>query len=268
MNLLSVIALILIFLGGLGGILLTIGQYKSSAVDKSDIINTTKIENAKLKQDLKEIKNERDSLNKTLEKRDLSLAEQTAEIISLNRKLQDKSNYIQNYLTGGNSFPFLEVQESRNSKSDAQRSLFRIVNNFEMPIYNLQIAGFNYDQIETKSVKKSNNSRITINYDQYLKCRVINQFFNELPPHTSITLQEEIPLVEKRYFVIFSSRGQAVMEKIVTVQLGQELLYGAQLVRLKDHTVLKEDFSPLNDEKKKEKIKDRLNTIPVILYFN
>ena len=49
MNVLTITALVLIFLGGVGAILLTIGQSISSSQDKKDIINTTKEENINLK---------------------------------------------------------------------------------------------------------------------------------------------------------------------------------------------------------------------------
>jgi hypothetical protein len=49
MNGLTVAALGLIFLGGIGAILLVIGQAKSSQEDKLEIINTTKNENFYLK---------------------------------------------------------------------------------------------------------------------------------------------------------------------------------------------------------------------------
>ncbi|MNR59322.1 hypothetical protein D3C85_1805560 [compost metagenome] len=58
MNTLTIIALILIFLGGLGAILLTIGQSLSSADDKKDIMDTTKSENKILKDELSQIRKE------------------------------------------------------------------------------------------------------------------------------------------------------------------------------------------------------------------
>jgi predicted PurR-regulated permease PerM len=85
MNTISIIALILIFLGGVGAILLTIGQSISSTDDKTDIINTTKNENSALKKDLIEIKRERDSLNKTLALRDSNIQKQNKNIIDLSQ---------------------------------------------------------------------------------------------------------------------------------------------------------------------------------------
>ena len=90
MNVLSIIALCLIFLGGCGAILLSIGQANSSANDKLEIINTTKSENELLKNELKEIKKERDALNNILEQRDHRIKEQNNNIIYLSTKYMTK----------------------------------------------------------------------------------------------------------------------------------------------------------------------------------
>ncbi|MEC3879142.1 hypothetical protein [Parapedobacter sp. 10938] len=91
MNTLTIIALVLIFLGGVGAILLTIGQASSTQKDKLEIINTTKSENTRLKLDLEEIKRERDLLNETLTDRDAEIQTQNKAIIDLTLRLSEKS---------------------------------------------------------------------------------------------------------------------------------------------------------------------------------
>jgi hypothetical protein len=80
MNTITIIALVLIFSGGIGAILLTIGQTVSSAKNKNEIINITKEENIKLKIDLAEIKEERNELSKALTKRDSAIEEKNDKI--------------------------------------------------------------------------------------------------------------------------------------------------------------------------------------------
>lgn len=80
MNTITIAALILIFLGGVGAILLTIGQSISSGKDKDDIINTTKDENTELKKLLKE--------------RDSNISKQNGEILELSKQLRQKSEQI------------------------------------------------------------------------------------------------------------------------------------------------------------------------------
>ena len=84
------IALILIGLGGIGGILLVIGQANSSSIDKADIINTTKNKNNELKEQIVELKNERKKLNKNLKARDNRIQKQQKKI-----KLNEMWNKVQ-----------------------------------------------------------------------------------------------------------------------------------------------------------------------------
>lgn len=120
MNTLTIIALILILLGGIGAILLAVGQSKSSQADKSEIINTTQNENKDLKARLVEIKDERDKLSITLEARDKKSQEQNQNIESLSNKLVEKSEYIEKYVSGGNNYPYIEMNrvQSDNGKDD------------------------------------------------------------------------------------------------------------------------------------------------------
>lgn len=59
MNIISIIALVMIFLGGIGAILLTIGQSIDSAKTKQDLIDVKKGENIELKKQLVDIQRER-----------------------------------------------------------------------------------------------------------------------------------------------------------------------------------------------------------------
>lgn len=95
----------MIFIGGIGAILLAIGQSISSQNDKTEIISTTKEENKQLKNELADIKKERDVLNKELAIRDKKIHEQTDTIIELQKQqnadfknkldLENQSNFNQ-----------------------------------------------------------------------------------------------------------------------------------------------------------------------------
>ena len=126
MNTLTIIALILIFLGGIRAILLTIGQSISSSQDKSDIINTTKNENINLKKDIAELKKERNELSEALAKRDAALQEKNDTIIELNNKLSKKSEYIQNYLTGGSGYQVIEIEHFATDNFNDISGLFSV----------------------------------------------------------------------------------------------------------------------------------------------
>jgi hypothetical protein len=268
MNTISIIALCFIFLGGVGAILLTIGQSISSTADKNDIINTTKSENAQLKNDLAEIKTERDSLSKNLELRDSNIRDQNKEIIALSEKLREKSDYIQEYLTGSQSFPYINYLETQNKQSNAKRIFFKINNDFNTPIYNLQVICFDYDLIESKLEKDFVPNKYIISYEKYMTCKVFHEKFDDLPPLTAITLQHEIPILEKRYYIVYSSRGKHVMEKIALVRVGNSLHFGAIVIRLEDMKVVKELFDDKVSDQTKQLLIKRLKTIPEILHFS
>lgn len=110
MNFITIVSLGLIFFGGIGAILLVIGQSISSQADKTEIISTTQNENKDLKIQLIEIKEERNKLASTLEARDIKLHEKNDTIIELNQKLSEKSEYIKNYVTGGDSWCYFSVR--------------------------------------------------------------------------------------------------------------------------------------------------------------
>jgi hypothetical protein len=108
MNFIIILALILIALGSVGAILLTIGQIISSSKDKTDIINTTKEQNKMLTDELRDIKQEGNKLADTLGARDERIRIQNEKIQSLNNRLAEKQDFIQDYLTGGKSYPLID----------------------------------------------------------------------------------------------------------------------------------------------------------------
>lgn len=100
MTILSIIALALIFLGGIGGILLAVSQSLEASKTKQDIIRTTQEENLKLKDQLLELRRERDSLKLDLEQRDERIQQQTSmlqaksdQIIGLQQESIEQNEY-------------------------------------------------------------------------------------------------------------------------------------------------------------------------------
>lgn len=92
MNILTIVSYVLIFLGGMGAILLAYSQAIGSEKDKKEIIANTKEQNTRLKEDLNLIKNERDSLSKILAERDERIKVQNENILELSNKLFEKSD--------------------------------------------------------------------------------------------------------------------------------------------------------------------------------
>jgi hypothetical protein len=267
MNTLSIVALILIFLGGVGAILLSIGQSISSAGDKNDIINTTKNENASLKKELAEIRKERDALSHTLEQRDSNIQEQNKSIISLSEKLAEKSEYIQNYLTGGKSFPFLDIREFPRNINEPQKFLFQLENNFELPIYNIEGLVYDYEIVKQKSFYKERFPEPFIKLDDLKAARILDIRFDAVPANKYRTFEKEFTAKDGSYYIIIHARNQAVVEKIAVLKVGEGFTYGFQVLNLKGE-ILKQDIKKDLPSEIKAKVIQRLNSIPNNMKFN
>lgn len=267
MNTISIVSLFLIFLGGIGAILLTIGQSISSTSDKNDIINTTKSENSLLKKELKEIKKERDALNNALEKRDFNIQEQSKNIIALSQKLTEKSEYIQNYITGGNSFPFLDIRSFPKIKDDLQNFLFQLENHFELPIYNIEGEVFDYDLIKDKSYYKNGFPDPFIKFNDYKASKILDIHFQEIPANKYKTIDQQFMVKDGGYHVKIHARNQTIIEKIAVLKIGKGYYYGFQVLNLKGK-ILKQDINEEMPMEIKAKVIQRLNSIPNNMKLN
>lgn len=261
MNTLTIVALILIFLGGIGAILLTVAQSISSAVDKNDIITTTKNENIELKKALQELKDERDSLSKSLAKRDENIQKQNAEIIFLSEKLSEKSDYIQNSLTGREGFLFIDIRSFYSQKNEVSSFLFRIENNFDFPQYNVSLDVFDYDVLESKVFRLENQEDPLIQADDYKAARILQATYDEIPPHEYRDVDRKFDVRPGRYYLQIHTRGRTTTEKIVVLKVGEGHYYGFQVFDRNGkmlQQLIKEDM-PQHIQKQ---VLNQLNAIP------
>jgi hypothetical protein len=264
MNTISVIALILIFLGGIGAILLTIGQSISSSEDKNDIINTTKSENLGLKNDLKDIKIERNKLNKTLEKRDAKIQEQNDSIFKLNEKLAEKSDYIQNYLTGGKGFPILYLNKMINDKNNMTKYGMELENNSDLPIYYVSCHVMDYDKIEPSIYTKANSNIKFVTQKDLDNSIIFNYTFSEMSPHVREQLGFDFDLKSGRYRAKLSTRNIKLVQKIALLNVGKETYYGYKTVTYEGKTIFETKFIGVPQAIKKI-LKEQLESIPTDL---
>lgn len=256
MNTISIIALILIFFGGIGAILLTIGQSISSSADKNDIINTTKEENRHLKTQLDEIKRERDLLNETLEKRDENISSQNKSIIDLSNKLADQSEYIQNFVTGGKGFPVISLLSL-----DNKSVMFRIQNKFDFPLYNVETHIFNYDIISGSYFKRAENpSEIFVKMSDYINARIAVKTWAEIPANEIKSIQDQFPLKVGRYLIKIQSRNQSIYEKLVVIDVDGTFRIGFQIFNSKNQLIYQSFDKNLNEKFRKPLI-SKLNSI-------
>lgn len=267
MNTLSIIALMLIFLGGLGAILLTIGQSISSSVDKNEIISTTKNENKNLKEDITELRKERNELSETLAKRDQVLQERNDIIIGLNYKLSEKSEYIQNYLTGGKGYPVVDVKTLATNNFNELYGMFyvRIVSKY--PVYNLDVNIVDYDKLSNSLKKVTYSKNPVLSVTDFNNSKIITHKIDELSPTQSRFFDKKIKLTEARYFIQLLARNDVYIEKMASLIDGTILYYGWQVYTL-DGKLLEKGFGENAPLHVQTKLTEKLNSIPTKINFD
>lgn len=253
MNTLTIIALSLIFLSGIGAILLTIGQSISSSQDKSDIINNTKEENKDLKKELSEIKSERKKLAEELNKR--------------NDELQEKSDYIEKYLTGGEGFPFIQIENFSTQDYNIATGMFNLEIISEFPMYNIRLNIYDYDLLESALSQNKIGSKSLITLQEFEKCRILKRQIEELTPPQTTYLYKKISLKECRYYIQIHARNNTFFEKVVSVIHNKNLSYAYQLYT-RDGKLLKEEYGENISSETKSLLLKKLNTISLSHNFD
>lgn len=261
MNALTILGLILIFIGGFGAILLSIGQYKSSAQDKFDIIKVTKDENTKLKIDIKELKLERISLSQALAERDNELKLQNNEVKRLNEKLVEKSEYIEEFVDGRNRFLYVEMKRILDEKSEKHNVVFSIQNSFEFPIYSIFIQAFDYNKLKaaTYIIKKENIPAIKMS--DYRESIIFEYKADEIPKGEHRMNLTQYPLEECSLYIKIHTRSKPVIQKFIIFKKGNDM-YGGFIVCDLSGTILKEHIYPNATKEIKMEVLSRLNEIP------
>jgi cell division protein FtsB len=267
MSTITIIALGLIFLGGIGAILLAIGQADSASKDKTEIIDITKQENVKLKNNIEELKRERDKLSTELTNRDSILQRKNDIIIELNQKLSAKSEYMQNYLTGGHGYPILDIEKFGPDNFSGLTGLFNLKSVSKFPIYNITINVFDYDLLQ-KSIKKvpfSNNLIVTLT--DFNNAKILSTKFNELSPSQTRFLDKKIKLQDARYYIQLQARNNAFIEKIVLLIHNAILYFGYQIFTI-DEKLIEQNFGENTSEEVKALMIHKLNTISLTNNFD
>lgn len=260
MNTITLIALILIGLGGLGGILLVIGQARSSFEDKTEIISTTKNENKELKQQITELKDERVKLNENLEERDKKIQEQNSKIENLSSKLVEKSEYIEKYVSGGESYPRIEIGELINANDGNSKLSFSLRNSFELPIYNIVIQAYDYDELQSKTFLIGDKKSIKLT--DYDNSRIIDFQRDLLTPLSSVTGLGTFTLKTYRLYIKIHTRNKTLIQKIAIINYEDHYYSGFTIYDLSSKKVIEENFNNNSPTKAQIELKEKLETIP------
>lgn len=263
MNTLTIIGLALIFIGGIGAILLTIGQSIGSQADKSEIINTAQNENKDLRIQLTEIKNERDKLNASLEARDKRIQGQNQNIESLSNKLVEKSEYIEEFMTGKNRYPYIEMKRIRGDSDKLDVFSFSVENSFEFPIYNIQIQVFDYEKI-VSATYIDNEKKKSIKMGDYLNAIIFEYKTDEIPSREFRMSDKQYTNKSGIFFIEIHSRSKSVIQKIVLVEHGNNS-YAGYIVIDNSGNILKENIYNNPPNEIQSEIKDKFKDIPNFL---
>ena len=262
MNIIIIIGISLIFLGGIGGIILAIGQAQSAREDKQEIISTTKTENIDLKLQILELKDEREKLNKLLEMRDKKISDQNQKIESLSNQLIEKSDYIQNYLSGGDSYPYVDINGIPNEKGENAAITFSVVNSFELPIYDITIEAWDYDLIVSKTsyiakdcfIKREdfNNSKLFI-FEKRL-----------LSPNSIDLYPGSHPLRPYEIYIRIHTRNKSLIQKASIIEHNGSFFASYQIFSYPDMKLMKEHFYTTSIDISKD-MKIKLDEIPDLM---
>jgi hypothetical protein len=159
------------FVGGVGAIVLVIAQSFSSNADKREIIQITKDENTRLSERITELPKERADLKSDLEIRDEKISHQTKKIEDLNQALLEKSQSLEQYITGGKIIPTIKVTKTANVKVSDVQLLFVIENPGTTPLYDINVEGIDYDIFKQKSYRNENDeltsTKATMNHQRW-----------------------------------------------------------------------------------------------------
>ncbi|HRO43853.1 MAG TPA: hypothetical protein PL009_13535 [Flavipsychrobacter sp.] len=264
MNTVTIIALILIFAGGIGAILLSVGQAQSSQADKSDIINTTKDENTSLRKQLTDLQNERNELKKDLKDRDQKLNNQTKEIINLNNKIVEKSEYIEKFISSGTSFPYIDLKKSVGSNQNDQY-YFTLVNDFEYPIYNILVQIFDYDVLNSKAYFDKRDKIHYIKLEDYKTARKYTTNLDELPSNSSRMSEDLLTPKPANLLIKINCRNTVVLQKIAMIKKGIDFYAGYQVFDTRGVLLKEEIYGDPSFIIRKE-LKEALNAIEHIEY--
>lgn len=254
MNTLTFIGLALILFGGIGAILLAIGQARTSYNDKTEIIST-------LKQEVSELKVEREKLNTELEFRDKKIQEQNSKIETLSNKLVEKSEYNEKYISGGNSYPLIELGSFGNTEDGSSKILFTLKNTFEFPIYNLNIEVYDYDEIQSKTFLYGEKKEKAIKMEDYVHSRII-EFKKELiPPKTSDSSIGSLQLKPYNLYIIIHTRNKVIIQKIAVIKYEEKFYKGYVIYNLLEKKILEESNNLIYSLDIQNKLKENLNII-------
>lgn len=252
-------AYFMILFGTVGGILLAIIQAKGAKEDSEK----------QLKGHQKTIvflKNTTSSLRKDLKNRDEKINSQQEEIKELYKVLSGKSDFIEKYISGGNSFPYVKIEEIQNIDHQPTKYFFNIHNDFDLPIYDIHVKIMDYDLFKEKSfLIFGAGEHKFIKVRDFDACTLSTTDINLMYPKSV-----KSPLVaghskEYNLYIKIHSRNKLLHQKITVYILGNRAYIGSEVHDPMEKKMVKSDYNSTAPVEIQKELQKRLKAIPTNL---
>jgi hypothetical protein len=180
----------------------------------------------------------------------------------LNNQLIEKSDYIQKYISGGNSFPSIDVNGIPDETGVNAAITFSLVNSFNLPIYDITVEAWDYDQVIQKTSFTSKEG--VIRRGDFSNSKIFTCEMKSLPPNTIDLHPGSFPLRPYRLWVAIHSRNKFVIQKIAMVNYEGKFYAGYLILEYPNWEKLKEHFYTTSPDIQKE-LKKELDSIPNLM---
>jgi len=251
-------ALILVFVGNIGGLLIIILQSKSSDEAKDQIISVNSKNQRILENELNDIKTERVTLRNELEVRDKENNELTQKIIELNRELFEKSDELNKFMGMSGNYPFVLVSSGASAKG-IPGFTFTIANESDYPLYDVVVVVMDFNKILQSSKKEG--SRFVIEREKFKDSIILMKDENHLAENSNIITSELFHYTQGILYLKVKSRSSFVTQRIAFVTEEKKIYQGFQ-VRDTENNILKEWLGKNTPKAVEEKLRKEFEKIP------
>lgn len=252
----TIFAYVLILLGGVGAILLGIQQsisaYNDSIKNTESHEKTQNIVVDKSKETQNELKRRADIIDK-----------KNKEIKKLQDKLIDKSEFIEKYISGGNSYPILHVVQLGNLQNLPNKINFDLINEFKLPNYDVRVELYDYDLIKLKTFRVfGHGERNFMKPTDYEACRLLFHKEALLKPEAILKKLYGTELREGNFFAKIFTRNKLIIQKISIYKDDNVFYIGSEFFDDDIQKTLLTKYSSKLTPKVKQILRKRLDEIP------
>ena len=202
------------------------------------------------------------------------VSKKNEEIINVQQKLNNKSEYISNYITGGEGFPYISLAELRSENQNNFNLAFILNNDGEFPLYDIDGTMLDYNILKQKQIE---NKGMGAEFDKYpefkiikfddYKSAVILKLSEDLPSKSMRYIDLKFPIKEFKYHFILNSRNGTITERIALIK--DETAKFIFLVEVFDskEKLLKRIEGKFVNNLNRNMIEDAINEIPKSLKY-